>query len=119
VKFKEKYGLPFTLLADPEHEVAERYGVWVEKNAYGKKSMGIKRSTFVVDADSKNSDLTSGRLEKDDRAARGSTVPAQELAADVRASGSAASGPRASGGCAIVPRRPGGWPIARLRSEWR
>jgi peroxiredoxin Q/BCP len=51
VKFKEKYGLPFTLLADPEHEVAELYGVWLEKNTYGKKSMGIKRSTFVVDAD--------------------------------------------------------------------
>ena len=51
VEFKEKYGLPFTLLADPEHEVAELYGVWVEKDAYGKKSMGINRSTFVIDAD--------------------------------------------------------------------
>jgi thioredoxin-dependent peroxiredoxin len=51
VKFKEKYGLPFTLLADPEHEVAELYRVWVERNTYGKKSMGIKRSTFVIDAD--------------------------------------------------------------------
>jgi thioredoxin-dependent peroxiredoxin len=51
VKFREKYGLPFPLLADPDHEVAERYGVWVEKNAYGRKSMGIKRSTFVIDPD--------------------------------------------------------------------
>jgi thioredoxin-dependent peroxiredoxin len=51
VRFKEKYGLPFTLLADPEHEVAEQYDVWVEKNNYGKKSMGIKRSTFVIDAE--------------------------------------------------------------------
>ena len=51
VRFKEKYGLPFSLLADPEHEVAEQYGVWVEKNTYGKKSMGIKRSTFVIDAE--------------------------------------------------------------------
>jgi thioredoxin-dependent peroxiredoxin len=51
VRFKEKYSLPFTLLADPDHQVAERYGVWVEKTNYGKKSMGIKRSTFVVDAD--------------------------------------------------------------------
>ena len=51
VKFKEKFSLPFTLLADPEHEVADLYGVWVEKNLYGKKSMGIKRSTFVIDAD--------------------------------------------------------------------
>jgi peroxiredoxin Q/BCP len=51
VKFKEKYALPFTLLADPRHEVAEDYGVWVERNRYGKKSMGIERSTFVIDAD--------------------------------------------------------------------
>jgi thioredoxin-dependent peroxiredoxin len=51
VRFKEKYSLPFTLLADPEHEVAEEYGVWKERNLYGKKSMGIERSTFVIDAD--------------------------------------------------------------------
>jgi thioredoxin-dependent peroxiredoxin len=51
VRFKDKYGLPFTLLADPEHQVAEQYDVWVEKNNYGKKSMGIKRSTFVIDAE--------------------------------------------------------------------
>ena len=51
VRFKEKYSLPFTLLADPDHQVAERYGVWVEKTTFGKKSMGIKRSTFVIDAD--------------------------------------------------------------------
>ena len=49
VKFREKYGLPFTLLADPDHEVAEQYGVWVEETMYGKKSMGINRSTFVID----------------------------------------------------------------------
>ena len=51
VKFKEKYGLPFTLLADPDHEVAERYSVWVERSMYGKTYMGIERSTFVIDAD--------------------------------------------------------------------
>ncbi len=51
VKFKEKHGLPFTLLSDPDHTVAELYGVWVEKSMYGKTSMGIKRSTFVIDAD--------------------------------------------------------------------
>jgi thioredoxin-dependent peroxiredoxin len=51
VKFKEKYSLPFTLLADPGHEVAEEYGVWKERNKYGKKSMGIERSTFVIDPD--------------------------------------------------------------------
>jgi peroxiredoxin Q/BCP len=53
VKFKEKYSLPFTLLADPGHEVAEQYGVWKERNLYGKKSMGIERSTFVIDAEGK------------------------------------------------------------------
>ena len=51
VRFKEKYSLPFTLLADHDHEVAEEYGVWKERNLYGKKSMGIERSTFVIDAD--------------------------------------------------------------------
>jgi peroxiredoxin Q/BCP len=51
VKFKEKYGLPFTLLADPEHEVAELYGAWGEKSRYGRTYMGIVRSTFVIDAD--------------------------------------------------------------------
>jgi thioredoxin-dependent peroxiredoxin len=49
VKFKEKYGLPFTLLADPEHEVAEQYGVWGEKTFAGRKYMGVERSTFVID----------------------------------------------------------------------
>jgi peroxiredoxin Q/BCP len=50
-RFREKYGLPFTLLADLDHEVAERYGVWVEKQNYGKTYMGIERSTFVIDDD--------------------------------------------------------------------
>jgi peroxiredoxin Q/BCP len=50
VKFKEKYELPFTLLADPDHAVADAYGTWVEKNNYGKKSMGIERSTFLIDS---------------------------------------------------------------------
>ena len=49
-RFKSKHALPFTLLADPDHEVAERFGVWVEKQSYGKRSMGIERSTFVIDA---------------------------------------------------------------------
>jgi peroxiredoxin Q/BCP len=51
VKFKSKYHLPFTLLADPEHEVAETYGVWQERNFGGRKYMGINRSTFVIDAE--------------------------------------------------------------------
>jgi len=48
-RFREKYSLPFTLLADPEHTVAESYGAWREKNMYGKKSLGIARSTFIID----------------------------------------------------------------------
>jgi peroxiredoxin Q/BCP len=48
-KFKQKHSLPFTLLADPSHEVAEAYGVWGEKKFAGKTYMGINRSTFVID----------------------------------------------------------------------
>jgi thioredoxin-dependent peroxiredoxin len=48
-KFRKKYGLPFTLLADEDHAVADAYGVWVEKRFAGKKYMGIERSTFVID----------------------------------------------------------------------
>jgi len=51
VRFKEKYSLPFTLLSDPDRSVAKAYGVWIEKNMYGKKRMGINRSTFVIDAE--------------------------------------------------------------------
>ena len=50
-RFKQKYGLPFTLLADPEHEVAEAYGVWVQKSRSGKTFMGVKRSTFLIGPD--------------------------------------------------------------------
>jgi thioredoxin-dependent peroxiredoxin len=52
-KFKSKYELPFTLLADPEHETAEAYGVWKEKRNYGKTYQGVERSTFVIDAEGK------------------------------------------------------------------
>src|SRR6516162_6201277 len=52
-KFKEKYGLPFTLLADEDKAAAEAYGVWREKNMYGKKTMGIVRTTFVIGPDGK------------------------------------------------------------------
>jgi thioredoxin-dependent peroxiredoxin len=48
-KFDEKYGLGFTLVSDPDHATAEKYGVWVEKNMYGKRSMGVQRSAFLVD----------------------------------------------------------------------
>ena len=53
VKFKTKYELNFPLLADPDHQVAEKYGAWREKNMYGKKSMGIQRSTFLINAQGK------------------------------------------------------------------
>jgi len=52
-KFIEKFELPFPLLADTEHELAEKYGVWVEKSNYGKKYMGIQRSTFLIDKQGK------------------------------------------------------------------
>jgi thioredoxin-dependent peroxiredoxin len=48
-RFKAKYDLPFRLLADTDHAVAEAYGVWVEKKNYGKTYFGIERSTFVID----------------------------------------------------------------------
>jgi thioredoxin-dependent peroxiredoxin len=50
-KFRDKYKLPFTLLADEDHAVAEKYGTWVEKSFAGRKYMGVERSTFVIDAD--------------------------------------------------------------------
>jgi len=50
-KFKEKYDLPFTLLADPEHEVAERYGTWGEKKYKGKTYWGVSRTTVLVAPD--------------------------------------------------------------------
>ena len=51
VKFKDKYGLPFTLLADPEHEVAELYGTWSEKQYEGRTYWGVDRTTFLVAPD--------------------------------------------------------------------
>ena len=48
-KFKDKFDLPFTLLADVDHQVAEAYGAWVEKSMYGRKYMGIERATFLID----------------------------------------------------------------------
>ncbi|HXF97018.1 MAG TPA: thioredoxin-dependent thiol peroxidase [Gaiellaceae bacterium] len=52
-RFKAKHGLPFTLLSDERHEVAERYGVWVEKRMGGRRFMGIERSTFLIDREGK------------------------------------------------------------------
>ena len=47
-KFADKHGLPFTLVSDPDHAIAESYGVWVEKSMYGRKYMGVERSTFLI-----------------------------------------------------------------------
>jgi peroxiredoxin Q/BCP len=52
-KFKDKFDLPFTLLADADHKAAEAYGVWKEKSMYGKKYMGVERTTFVIGTDGK------------------------------------------------------------------
>lgn len=48
-KFREKFSLPFPLLSDEDHAVCGKYGTWVEKNMYGRKSMGIQRATFLID----------------------------------------------------------------------
>jgi peroxiredoxin Q/BCP len=55
-KFKTKFDLPFTLLADVDHHAAEDYGVWKEKSMYGRKYMGVERTTFVID--------TAGKIKK-------------------------------------------------------
>ena len=52
-KFTEKFDLPFTLLSDEDHSVAEKYGAWGEKSMYGRKYMGIIRNTYVIDAEGK------------------------------------------------------------------
>jgi thioredoxin-dependent peroxiredoxin len=49
-RFAKKFELPFPLLSDPEHKVCEAFGVWKEKNMYGRKSLGVERTTFVIDA---------------------------------------------------------------------
>lgn len=51
--FKAKYNLPFTLLADTEHEICKAYDVWKQKSMFGKKYMGIDRTTFIIDRDGK------------------------------------------------------------------
>jgi len=52
-KFRDKFDLPFTLLSDADHHVAEAFGAWVEKSMYGRKYMGIERSTFLIGKDGK------------------------------------------------------------------
>jgi len=50
-KFKQKYNLPYTLIADENHAIAEAYGVWGEKMNYGRKYMGVLRTTYLIDPD--------------------------------------------------------------------
>jgi thioredoxin-dependent peroxiredoxin len=73
VKFKAKHGLPFTLLADPTHEVSELYGVWGERNYMGRTYMGIERSTFLIDS--------AGRIAKVMRRVKPDTHAEKVLAA--------------------------------------
>jgi thioredoxin-dependent peroxiredoxin len=73
VKFKQKYGLPFTLLADPEQEVADQYGVWGERKYMGKTYWGVERSTFLIDQE--------GRIAKIMRRVKPDTHADQVLAA--------------------------------------
>ncbi len=71
VKFAEKYNLPFILLSDPELEVIKAYGVWQEKKQYGKMSMGVVRTTFIIDE--------SGNIEKIMRGVKPDTNAAEIL----------------------------------------
>ena len=48
-KFAEKFSLPFPLISDEDHSICEKYGVWVERNMYGRKTMGVQRATFLID----------------------------------------------------------------------
>jgi thioredoxin-dependent peroxiredoxin len=73
VKFKQKHGLPFTLLADPDHEVSEQYGVWGERKYMGRTYMGVERSTFLID--------DQGRIAKVMRRVKPDTHVDQVLAA--------------------------------------
>ena len=56
-KFGEKYSLPYVFVADPDHAIAEAYGVWKEKSMYGRKYMGIERTTFVIDEKGKIAEI--------------------------------------------------------------
>jgi peroxiredoxin Q/BCP len=72
-KFAGKFSLPFTLLCDPSHETAEKYGAWGEKNLYGKTSMGILRTTVIIDEE--------GRVERIFRKVKAAGHAAEVLSA--------------------------------------
>jgi peroxiredoxin Q/BCP len=71
-KFKAKYGLPMALLVDEDHAIAGKYGVWVEKNTFGTKRMGIARTTFLIDPTGKVAKV----FEKVDPSGHGEAVAA-------------------------------------------
>jgi len=59
-RFKEKYDLPYTLIADADHVVSEAYGVWQQKSMFGHKYMGIARTTFLIDPDGRIAKVFEG-----------------------------------------------------------
>jgi peroxiredoxin Q/BCP len=59
-KFKDKYALPYALLADVDHAVCKKYGVWAQKSMFGKKYMGINRTTFIIDKSGKIAHVFEG-----------------------------------------------------------
>ena len=69
VKFAEKYSLPFILLADPDRQAIEAYGVWQEKKLYGKLSLGVVRTTFIIDANG-NIEAVMPKVKPDTNAAQ-------------------------------------------------
>ena len=82
-RFKEKYGLPFTLLSDEDHTVINRYGAWGEKDNYGKKYMGLIRSSFLIDPDGRIAKVWS-RVTADGHAAAVATALAEAKAKRAR-----------------------------------
>ena len=79
-KFKAKYGLPMTLLVDEDHTIAGKYGVWVEKNTFGSKRMGVARTTFLIDPQGKIARV----FEKVDPSGHGEAVAAALEEAQIR-----------------------------------
>ena len=77
--FKRKYNLPFTLLADTDHRIAEQYGVWAEKLMFGRKYWGIVRTTFIIDPSGRVARVLP-KLEPEEHAAR-----AREVLEELRA----------------------------------
>jgi peroxiredoxin Q/BCP len=76
-EFHDEHDLPFALLSDPDHAVAERYGVWVEKSMYGRRHMGVERTTFVIGPEGEVHDVfRKVRSERHDELVLGALTPA-------------------------------------------